>query len=149
MKTKKLTEVISDPDSDLVRQWMEEHGPGKPGCIPWCKEGDYSRRYEDADFAGFRGGWERDPTFDEYHGFGQWNFDPRFYNGRSRLAFSAIDGGPLFGTRMPGMAWICWKLSDYMGSSNDKRYRELKPHLRDWYWNAPKIATKLLRGHGY
>ncbi len=44
VKTKKLAEVISDPDHDLVRQWMEERGPGKEGYLPWCKEGDYSKR---------------------------------------------------------------------------------------------------------
>ena len=61
----------------------------------------------------------------------------------------AIDGEPWYGVEMSGMTRVCWKLSDYMGSSNDKRYRQLKPHLRNWYWNVSKIATKLLRGHWY
>ena len=84
VKCRKFVEVISDPDHDLIRKWMGEHGPGKEGHIPRCKEGDFSKRHADADFPVFRGGWDKEPTHAEYHGFEERVIDPRFYGGSYR-----------------------------------------------------------------
>ncbi len=150
MKCKRLQEVISDPDHRLVRKLKEEHGrPGEEGYAPWCRDGDCVKRHEDADFPVYLGGWDQDPNYAEYHGYDERSIDPRFCGGRSRLAFSSETGEPWFGVRMPAMTRVCWKLFEYMGSSNDRRCRHLKPALKNLYYNVSKIATKLLRGHGY
>ena len=95
------------------------------------------------------GDLDKDATDAEYHGLVERLKDPRFYNCRSCYAFSAENGEPYYGLMTKDMAMICWKLSDYMGSSNDKRYRPLDCHLKGWYRNVSKITTKLQRGHGY
>ena len=149
VKYKKLVEVIRDPNHPRVKQLMERHGRGTEGYIPWHGPNEYSKRHANADFAVYRGDLDKDATDAEYHGLVERLKDPRFYNCRSCYAFSAETGEPYYGLMTKDMAMICWKLSDYMGSSNDKRYRPLDCHLKGWYRNVSKITTKLQRGHGY
>ena len=93
----------------------EEHGrPGEEGYVPWCRDGDYVKRHEDADFPVYLGGWDQDPNYAEYHGYDERSIDPRFYGGRSRLAYSAETGEPWFGVRMKTMTRVCRKLLEYM-----------------------------------
>ena len=47
------------------------------------------------------------------------------------------------------MAMICWKMREHMSSSSDKRFKDLDYHIKEWYRTVSRIATKLLRGHGY
>ena len=104
VKTMKTIECTSDPDRELVRKWMELHGPGKKGYIPWCKDGDYSKQTPDSDFPVFWGGWDTAPTHSQCHGFEERDIDPRFYHGRSSYAFNARTGEPWRGVKMQRMS---------------------------------------------
>ena len=112
-------------------------------------QGRFRTRYQDADFAVFHGEWDAKPTHDQYHGVAERRKDCRYYNCRSRRAFSAVDGEPYPGVRMPWMTSVAWKIIDSMTSSQDRRFRDLDYHLREWYKNISRIANNLLRGHGW
>ena len=71
VKCKRQQEVICDPYHRLVGKRMEEHGrPGEEGYVPWCRDGDCVKRHADADFPVYLGGWDQDPSYAEYHGYG-------------------------------------------------------------------------------
>ena len=40
-------------------------------------------------------------------------------------------------------------MREHMSSSSDKRFKDLDYHIKEWYRTVSRIATKLLRGHGY
>ena len=104
------------------------------------------RMHPGADMKRLHGGWDSTMTDDQYLGLEEWPRDVRYYNCRSRRAFSK-DGEPYLGVKVPRMPSIAWKAHDYMRSRHDPRLRDLGRELRDWYKNVSWIANALLRGH--
>ncbi len=104
-----------------------------------------------ADMGRLYGSWDATMTDDQYLGLEEWPRDIRYYNCRSRRAFSNAEGErkgePYLGIKVPRMPAIAWKALEYMKSRHDPRVRDLGRELRDWYKNVSWIANTLLRGH--
>ena len=93
------------------------------------------------------GSWDATMTDDQYLGLEEWPRDIRYYNCRSRRAFSNAEGErkgePYLGIKVPRMPALGRKVLDYMKSKHDHLHKGLK----DWYKNVSWIANTLLRGH--
>ncbi|MDP7560073.1 MAG: hypothetical protein QF745_05990, partial [Planctomycetota bacterium] len=92
IKTKKPVEIITDINDPAVVRWFEKYGPGKPDYSFWGGQDEMKRLHPGADMKRLYGSWDATMTDDQYLGLEEWPRDIRYYNCRSRRAFSNAEG---------------------------------------------------------